>query len=77
MLDNSDNQSGPLNGTKGPQENVAPNSQAKPGPSQNLPIALKHARAGIPVFPARVSYCKNTERWKKKPFVTGWRLQPR
>jgi AAA domain/Bifunctional DNA primase/polymerase, N-terminal len=39
--------------------------------SANLCIALEHARAGIPVFPAFVTRCFNT--WRKKPCIAGWR----
>jgi hypothetical protein len=39
--------------------------------SANLCIALEHARAGIPVFPAFVIRCFHT--WRKKPCIGGWR----
>ena len=39
----------------------------------NLSIALAHAKAGIPVFPALISSNKKTGKWDKQPAIKKWR----
>jgi hypothetical protein len=45
--------------------NIAPDSD-------NLTVALAVAKAGLPVFPASVTFNKTKNRWDKKPRITGW-----
>jgi Bifunctional DNA primase/polymerase, N-terminal len=38
----------------------------------NFKAALSLAQAGIPIFPAHVTYNPNEERWHKAPLIAGW-----
>ena len=38
----------------------------------NLAAAIRQAEAGIPIFPAKIFRRDDSERWSKKPFITGW-----
>ena len=38
----------------------------------NLKVALDLARAGLPIFPARVYQKSGSDKWQKKPLVDQW-----
>jgi Bifunctional DNA primase/polymerase, N-terminal len=41
--------------------------------SANLCTALEHARAGLPVFPARIT--RRFKTWEKAPCIKNWQAE--
>jgi hypothetical protein len=41
--------------------------------AQNLAVALDLAKAGIPIFPARLDQNGETKKWEKRPAIKGWK----
>jgi Protein of unknown function (DUF3987)/Bifunctional DNA primase/polymerase, N-terminal/Primase C terminal 2 (PriCT-2) len=43
--------------------------------SSNLDIALAFAKAGLPVFPAKVTFNEKKQKWDKAPCIKGWQQE--
>jgi Protein of unknown function (DUF3987)/Bifunctional DNA primase/polymerase, N-terminal/Primase C terminal 2 (PriCT-2) len=41
----------------------------------NLDVALKLAKAGLPIFPVAVTFNANKQKWDKAPCVKGWQQE--
>jgi hypothetical protein len=46
--------------------------RSETGETSNLSAAIELARAGIAVFPARISLNSLSGKWQKKPLISGW-----
>ena len=40
--------------------------------SDNLTVALALAKAGLPIFPAEVTFNEKKQKWDKEPLIKGW-----
>jgi hypothetical protein len=62
-----------LNGsTSAPSGDTVGGAGASAHAAENLAAALDIAADGIPIFPARVDFNKQTNRWDKRPRVKNW-----
>ena len=43
--------------------------------SNNLAVALAMAAAGLPIFPAKVTFNEKKQKWEKEPHVKGWQQE--
>jgi hypothetical protein len=41
----------------------------------NLTVALEMAAAGLPVFPAEVTFDEKKQQWQKKPHIKDWQKE--
>ena len=45
------------------------------GDPVNLTVALEMAAAGLPVFPAKVTFNEEKQLWEKKPHIQNWQQE--
>jgi hypothetical protein len=46
-----------------------------PPDAGNLPVALALAKAGLPIFPARLTFNQKKGKWDKEPHIKGWQQE--
>jgi hypothetical protein len=43
--------------------------------ADNLTVALTLAKAGLPIFPAKVTFNETKKKWDKEPLIKGWQQE--